>query len=138
MAAKTVKEKAAPVAPAVAPVVLGVGAAVKKGESAVIESSEDIPSEMARSSSSSSSSSSSISIGETLDKGESLDCPCSGKPLSLGSLQTFIGEYDHNTTPYFSELVDRVEFEEQMEDRRLGFAQQMEDRRLEFEQQMDN
>ena len=64
--AKTVKEKAAPVAPAVAPVVLGVGAAVKKGESAVIESSEDIPSEMARSSSSSSSSSS--SIRETLDK----------------------------------------------------------------------
>ena len=78
--AKTVKEKAAPVAPAVAPVVLGVGAAVKKGESAVIESSEDIPSEMARSSSSSSSSS---SIGETLDKGEPLDCPCSGKSLSL-------------------------------------------------------
>ena len=130
MAAKTVKEKAAPVAPAVAPVVLGVGAAVKKGESAVIESSEDIPSEMARSSSS--------SIGETLDKGESLDCPCSGKPLSLGSLQTFIGEYEHITTPYFSELVDRAEFEEQMEDRRLEFVQQMEDRRLEFEQQMDN
>ena len=136
MAAKTVKEKAAPVAPAVAPVVLGVGAAVKKGESAVIESSEDIPSEMARSSSSSSSSSS--SIGETLDKGESLDCPCSRKPLSLESLQTFIGEYEHITTPYFSELVDRVEFEEQMEDRRLEFAQQMEDRRLEFEQQLDN
>ena len=131
----SVKEKAAPVAPAVAPVVLGVGAAVKKGESAVIESSEDIPSEMARSSSSSSSSS---SIGETLDKGESLDCPCSGKPLSLEGLQTFIGEYEHIETPYFSELVDRVEFEEQMEDRRLEFAQQMEDRRLEFEQQMDN
>ena len=118
----SVKEKAAPVAPAVAPVVLGVGAAVKKGESAVIESSEDIPSEMARSSSSSSSSS---SIGETLDKGESLDCPCSGKPLSLEGLQTFIGEYEHIETPYFSELVDRVEFEEQMEDRRLEFEQQM-------------
>ena len=48
MAEKTVKEKAAPVAPAVAPVVLGVGAAVKNGLSAVIESIEDIPSEMAR------------------------------------------------------------------------------------------
>ena len=134
MAEKTVKEKAALVAPAIAPVVPGVGTAVKNGLSAVIESIEDIPSKMARSSSSSSSS----SIGETLDKGESLDCPCSGKPLSLESLQTFIGEYEHITTPYFSELVDRVEFEEQMEDRRLGFAQQMEDRRLEFEQQMDN
>ena len=65
MAEKPVKEKAAPVAPASALVVLGVGAAAKNGLSAVIESIEDIPSEMARSSSSSSSSS---SIGETLDK----------------------------------------------------------------------
>ena len=49
MAEKPVKEKAAPVAPAVAPVVLGAGTAVlfKSGLSAVIESTEDMPSEMA-------------------------------------------------------------------------------------------
>ena len=63
MAEKPVKEKAAPVAPAIALVVLGVGAAAKNGLSAVIESIEGMPFEMARSSSSSSS-----SIGKTLDK----------------------------------------------------------------------
>ena len=50
----SVKEKAAPVAPAVAPVVLGVGTAVlfKSGLSAVIKCIEDMPSDQSDSSSS--------------------------------------------------------------------------------------
>ena len=54
MAAKTVKEKVAPVAPAVAPVVFGVGTTVlfKSGLSAVIKCIEDMPSDQSDSSSS--------------------------------------------------------------------------------------
>ena len=64
--------------------------------------------------------------------GGTLEFPCTGEILDSPIMVDRYATMEPDLFDY--KLVDRLEFEQQMKDRRLEFEQQTRDRRLEFEQ----